>query len=104
MKPVRGQPMGARRSMQPSRLLELAARADSRAARARRHAVGARAMARTCARRGDSAGETFYCREAEGHERAAHANEQTAALHRRHAARLAGRVRSRPAAPQPAGR
>jgi hypothetical protein len=86
------------RSMQPTRLLELAARADSRAARARRHALGARQMERICAGRGDRAGEILFRREAEGHERAARANELTAALHRRHATRLAARGRPSPAA------
>lgn len=91
-------PLSGRRSMEPSELLELAARADARAARARRHAAGARTMARTYAGRGDSAGECLYCREAEGHERAAHANERTAALYRRQALRIAARGRPFPAA------
>jgi len=92
------QRMSDSRAVLPARLLELAARADSRAARARRHALGARQMERTCAGRGDSAGETLFRREAEGHERAARANEQTAALHRGHATRLSACRRPSPAA------
>ena len=83
--PVRSAPFDV------SRLEDLAVRAEGRAARARRHALMARARAGRKAAEGDRAGETLYRLEAEGHERAANANEQTAALYRRRAMLLTDR-------------
>jgi hypothetical protein len=68
---------------EPSALGELVDRTDERAARTRRHAAEARDRARSDAARGDREAETLHVREAQAHEAAARAIEQTAALYRR---------------------
>jgi len=73
-------------------LEELAARAEHRAARARRHARIARERADTetaCGRRGNA---RLYRREAEAHEQAAIVSEQRVELYRRDASRLASGI------------
>ncbi len=64
-------------------LEELAARAEQRAADARRHGRIAHERAASEAARGRPDKAEFYRREAAAHERAARANEETAALYRR---------------------
>jgi len=65
-----------------SALEELAARTEQRAARTRGHATEARDRARSEAARGDHEAEKLHVREAQAHEAAARAIEQTAALYR----------------------
>lgn len=77
-----------------STLSEFAARAEHRAARARRHGRIAHEQADSEAARGRPENARFYRREAETHEQAARVNEQTALLYRRQASRLASGVHS----------
>jgi uncharacterized membrane protein YqiK len=65
-----------------SALEELATRTEERAARTRAHATEARDRARNEAARGDDEAEKLHVREAQAHEAAARAIEQTAALYR----------------------
>jgi hypothetical protein len=77
---------------------ELARRAEHRAAKARRHAAGAREQARRDALLNDHLAQTIHVREAAAHDRAADVTEQTAALDRSRVRRLSG---ARAATPQP---
>lgn len=83
-----------------ARLEELAARAERRAVRAREHALLARHRADRHAAGGDDVRGSLYRSEAEGHERAAKANERTAALYRRRALLLRDSVATREGTPQ----
>jgi len=79
----------------PAHLEKLATAADERAVRARQHAAAARAEAGRAAASGDMELERGCRLEASVHEGAALAMEQTAALHRRRAARLRGEALGR---------